>query len=318
MSFESDMLLDRLRLRRKVTVWRVIAFMLALAGLIGGAFWAIGPDRFGASKPHVARLTISGLITGSRETQRLIEDIAKSKDVAAVIVAVDSPGGTTAGSEALHEQIRALAGKKPVVAVVDRVAASGGYIAALGADRIFARGNAVVGSIGVIAQFPNLTKLLDTLGVQMESVRSTPLKAMPSGLEPTTPESRRVLEATVRESYDWFRALVKQRRGLEDKELEAVSDGRIFSGRQGLPLKLIDAIGSEREALAWLEKEKNIAKDLPVRDWERRRRQTIPFLALAGDWARALGFEGLASVLGGHEALLLDGLVSVWQPISQN
>ena len=319
MSFESDMLLDRLRLRRKVTTWRVIAFLLALAGIAAAGVWAAGLERFAGASPHIARLTISGLITGSRETQRLIESIGKSKEVAAVIVVIDSPGGTTSGSEALHDQIRELAAKKPVVAVVNRVAASGGYIAAMGAERIFARGTSIVGSIGVIAQFPNVSKLLDNIGVQMETVRSTPLKAAPSGFEPTSPEARRALESTIRDSYDWFRAMVKERRKLADAELEAIADGRVFSGRQALPLKLIDAIGSEKDAIAWLEKEKRIAKDLPIRDWEQRRPfLSIPFLSQAGGAARALGLESLAQMIGGDDILPLDGLLSVWQPAGQN
>ncbi len=116
----------------------------------------------------------------------------------------------------LHESIRKIAEKKPVVAVVNNLAASGGYIAAMGADRIVARQTSLVGSIGVLFQFPNLSGLLDRVGVKVETVRSTPLKASPSGLEPTSPEAREAVAALVRESYDWFRDMVKTRRGLDE------------------------------------------------------------------------------------------------------
>ncbi len=99
----------------------------------------------------------------------------------AVIVHVDSPGGTTAGSEQLYDSLSRLREKKPLVIVVDSMAASGGYITALAGDHIVAQQTSLVGSIGVLFQFPNVTDLLDKIGVKVESVKSTPLKAAPDG-----------------------------------------------------------------------------------------------------------------------------------------
>ncbi len=166
--------------------------------------------------------------------------------------------------------MRRLAAKKPTVAVVGTMAASGAYIAAIGADHIVSPGNALVGSIGVLFQFPDLSGLLGKVGVKMDSVKSSPLKAEPSGYEPTTPEVRAALASLVEDSYTWFKGLVKDRRGMTDAQLAAVDDGRVFTGRQAIGLKLIDEIGEEREAVAWLERVKKVPHGLPVRDWSTR------------------------------------------------
>jgi protease IV len=239
-----------------------------------------------------------------------------------MVLTISSPGGTTAGSERLFDELRLLAAKKPVVAVVGTMAASGAYIAALGADRIFVQRNSLVGSIGVIIEFPNFSGLLDKIGVQLEEVKSSPLKAAPNGMTPTSEAARAAMAALVADSYDWFKDLVRDRRHLSDEELAQVSDGRVFTGRQSLPLKLADAIGGEREAIAWLEKEKGVAKDLPVRDWRPKTSLGFGLLGSAASFADGLGLTGLASLLKRGEVAgdvqLLDGLVSLWQLPSGN
>ena len=157
--------------------------------------------------------------------------------------------------------------QKPLVVVVDGVAASGGYITAIAADHIIAMETSLIGSIGVLFQYPNVADLLKTLGIKVEEIKSSPLKAAPNGFEPTSPEARAAIEAIVSDSYAWFRGIVKARRHLDDAGLERVADGRVFTGRQGVALKLIDEIGDERAALAWLAKEKNIDPKTPVRDY---------------------------------------------------
>ena len=317
LDWNADYLADRRRLRRKLTFWRAGAFLaLVVAVLVVG--WRVAePGGAGSWQPHVARVSVDGVITGDRPTLDLLDEVAKSR-AAAVIVTIESPGGTTTGAERLYDAIRRVAEKKPVVAVVRGMAASGGYIAAIGADRVFAQGNSLVGSIGVLFQFPNVGKLLDVVGVKMEEVKSSPLKAAPNGMEPTSPEARAALEALVGDSYQWFRDLVKKRRGMTDAELSVVADGRVFTGRQSVPLKLIDAVGSEADAIAWLEGEKGVGKNLPVRDWRPSRR--LGGLGLAGLSASLATLFGLDEVadalrkLGDERATVaLDGLLSVWQ-----
>ena len=161
---------------------------------------------------------------------------------------IDSPGGTTAGSEQLYDSLMRLKAEKPMVVVVDGLAASGGYIAAIGADHIVAQQTSLVGSIGVLFQYPNVTELLKTLGVKVEEIKSSPLKAAPNGFEPTSPEARAAIESIVKDSYAWFRGLVQERRQMDGAALDRVADGRVFTGRQASTLKLIDQLGDERTA----------------------------------------------------------------------
>ncbi|MFM9974750.1 MAG: signal peptide peptidase SppA [Beijerinckiaceae bacterium] len=322
MAMDADTMAERRRLTRKLSLWRVLAVAAGCVAVVGLAVGLLGRSAFTGSSAHLARVTISGVITGDRALLRLLDDVGKSK-ASAVLLVVDSPGGTVPGSEMLHESIRRLAEKKPVVAVVNNLAASGGYIAALGADRIIARQTSLVGSIGVLFQFPNVAQLLDRVGVKVETVRSSPLKANPSGLEPTSPEARAAVNALVLESYDWFKTMVRTRRNLTDTQLAEVADGRVFSGRQAVGLKLIDEVGGEREAVAWLEREKSIPKDTPVRDWRRRSGfEEFGLAGSAGRLLRGLGLEATASVLermaSRSEALTLDGLLAVWQPALEN
>ena len=318
MSSDADLLADRRNLRRKLTLWRLLAVVgVIAAAVVAGLAWT-GRTPGGLTQAHVARVTISGFISGDRRTLDLIKSLEDSR-AAAVLVRIDSPGGTVTGSEALHTALRRLAAKKPTVAVVDGLAASGGYIAALGTDRILAQQTSLVGSIGVLFQFPNVTQLLDTVGVKFEAVKSSPLKAAPSGYEPTSPEARAALQQVVDDNYNWFKQLVRDRRHLADPEVAVVSDGRVHSGRRAVALKLVDGIGGEGDAIAWLESERGLAKDLPIRDWRRRNESSSYGLWSASEaLARAAGLEALATIIARAAeqpiGLRLDGPLALWQP----
>lgn len=306
MSLEADAIAARRALRRKVTFWRVAASVIFV-----GAIAALGLSsggQGGAFNDHIARIRIEGLITGDTKTLELIEELEDEARVKAVIVRIDSPGGTTAGSEAVYEALSALQKKKPVVAVMDTVAASGGYIAALPADHIVARGNTITGSIGVIFSWPDMSKLLDTLGVKMEEIKSGELKAAPSPYAPLTPEVRDVTQAMVTDGYDWFTGLVAERRKLTQNEVRKLADGRVYSGRQALAVKLIDQLGGEREGLAWLQTNRNMTQGLDVVDYDPAKP------SLADDFGLSSLIPGLIQKVLIPERLSLDGLQSVWHP----
>jgi protease IV len=322
MSLDADQIVDRRRMRRKLTFWRVAAIVLAVlavlaiaAGRRGGGF--ITDETSGA----IARITIDGLIRSDAERVRALDRLARSQ-AKAVIVHINSPGGTTAGSEELYNSLTRVKDKKPMVVVVDGLAASGGYITAIASDHIVSQETALVGSIGVLFQFPNVGELLGKIGVSMEEIKSSPLKAAPNGFEPTSPAAHDAIAALVTDSYDWFRNLVKTRRGLDDAGLKAVDDGRVFTGRQGIPLKLVDELGDEKTAIAWLAKEHNIDPATRVRDYELNRRLSdLPFLRTATRTALdAVGLDRLARDFdqwGGVETvdeLNLDGLLALWHP----
>jgi protease-4 len=320
-SFDADQIVDRRRIRRKLTFWRVLTVLVAVAGIAALTYALVPRNTALPGANYIARIKIEGLIRGDQERVEALDRLGKSS-AKAVIIHVDSPGGTTAGAEQLYDSLMQLKQKKPTVVVVDGLAASGAYIAALASDHIVARDTSLVGSIGVLFQFPNFTELLKTVGVQVESIKSSPLKAAPNGFEPTSPEARAAIESIVLDSYAWFKNLVRTRRSMDESQLARVSDGRVFTGRQGLPLKLIDEIGDEKTAVAWLAKENKIDPSTPVRDYKLEPRfGDLPFLHVAAVAVlRSVGLGALAqrlrtwSSIQAVERLNLDGLLALWAP----
>ena len=323
MSLDADLIVDRRRIRRKLTFWRVVAVLIAIVAIVGLA--ASVTKRGGgmtAGGDYIARIQITGLIRNDQERVEALERLSKASAAKAVIVHIDSPGGTTAGSEQLHTALKGVAAAKPMVVVVDGLAASGGYIAAMSADHIVAQETSLVGSVGVLFQFPNFTDVLKTVGIKVEEIKSSPLKAAPNGYEPTSPEARAAIESLVKDSYAWFRGMVKDRRKMDDATLETVTDGRVFTGRQGVNLKLVDELGNEKTAIAWLAKEKGLKADTPVKDWDLKPRfSDLSILHLTAALAlEAVGANALAQrveawgSLQAVEKLNLDGLLALWHP----
>jgi protease-4 len=326
MSLDSDVIVDRRRIRRKLTFWRVAAALIAIAAIIAVAVIAAPGGRTGLTAAgSIARINIEGLIRSDQERVEALERLEKSQ-AAAVIVHINSPGGTTAGSEQLYDALTRLKAKKPLVVVVEGLAASGGYITAIAADHIIAQQSSLVGSIGVLFQFPNFSELLKTVGVKVEEVKSSPLKAAPNGFEPTSPEARAALDSLVKDSYAWFRGLVKERRAMDDAQLEKVADGRVFTGRQAVDLKLIDQLGDEKAAVAWLVAQKGVKADLPVRDYKLAPRfGDLTFLRTAAAITLdALGLSAVArqieqtGVAQAADSLGLEGMLALWHPAGAN
>jgi protease IV len=326
MSLDSDVIVDRRRIRRKLTFWRVMAALVAVAAVVSLGMLAMPGER-GTFTPlgSIARVHIDGLIRSDADRVQALERLENSNS-AAVVVHINSPGGTTAGSEQLYDALVRLKAKKPMVVVVEGLAASGGYITAIAADHIVAQQTSLVGSIGVLFQIPNFTDLLKTVGVKVEEVKSSPLKAAPNGYEPTSPEARAALDSLVKDSYAWFRGLVKERRGMDDALVEKVADGRVFTGHQAVDLKLIDQIGDEKTAVAWLVAQKGVKSGLPVRDYKLAPRfGDLTFLRAAASIALdALGLSSAARQIeqaGVTQAvgrLGLEGMLALWQPAGTN
>lgn len=273
----------RRKWRRSAFIWGfVVAGVLALiiaAIARGGAGWPSGP--------HIAHITVEGIIYDDPDRYNMLLDLRDSEDVKAVFVEIASPGGTTVGSEALFEQLREIGETRPIVAVMGEVAASGGYIAALGADHIIARGNTLTGSIGVIMEYPDVSALLGRVGVEFRTVRSSDLKGEPAPYRPPSDESVAVQQALIDDSYAWFRSLVAERRGLEGSALELASDGRVFTGRQALEAGLVDALGGPEQGLDWLDEQNGDFKDMPLKRWELAPPETgiwAAFSSLSGFW----------------------------------
>src|SRR5260221_6660107 len=155
MTLDADQIVDRRRLRRKLSFRRVAAFVLLALVVLGVIGTVGGREMFSAlAPPQIARITISGFISDDRDQTDLFDRLAAADAVKGVIVAIDSTGGATSGGEALYEGLRNLAAKKPTVAAVGTFGASAAYMAAIATDHIVARRTSITRSIGVIFQFP--------------------------------------------------------------------------------------------------------------------------------------------------------------------
>ena len=264
--FERDLYEERRRKWRRSGFWRGIGLMLLLIG--GVLWWALSQEKSQfPTGPHIARVSIDGIITQDRYREQVLAIIAADDDVKAVIVWINSPGGTVVGSEILYESLREIAAKKPVVAQMAGVAASGGYITALGADYIVARSNTVTGSVGVIMEYPDVSGLLEQVGVQMQVMRSSEIKGGVSPFRTANPEEVAAQEAMIEETYQWFKNLVAERRNLSDSALDDVTTGGVFSGRRAVENGLVDALGGDAAARDYLESVTQTLSGLTVEDW---------------------------------------------------
>ncbi|MBM3536354.1 MAG: signal peptide peptidase SppA [Alphaproteobacteria bacterium] len=300
---DPDSLVDRRRLKRQVTGWRFAAVVAAVAAIAA----AVGRFELLGGEDHVALVQVSGIIVDDQDRTRTIKRIGDEAGVKALIVRIDSPGGTVVGGESLFRHLRTVAEKKPVVAVLGEVAASGGYMVALAADHIVAREGTLTGSIGVIMQSTDITGLLAKLGIEAEAIKSGPLKAVPSPLERLSDEGRAATRRLVDDMHQMFTAMVAERRGLPLPRATELADGRVFTGRQARAAGLVDTIGGEEEARQWLT-ERGISRRLPSRKIQIERDDDFwPSLVRSA-------IQGVTGKTYLSERLTLDGLVALWHP----
>jgi protease-4 len=316
MTAEIDTVLDRRRLRRRLTVWRSLAIAAAVLALF--AIGLSGDQWSSLGSKQIARVSISGTITEDRDQLELLKKIADSDNAAALLVYVNSPGGTTTGGEALFAALREVAKKKPVVAQFGTVAASAGYIVGLAADHIVTRANTITGSVGVLIQWPEVSEALSKLGVKFNEIKSGDLKAVPSPFEPLNADGQKVTQAMIDEGFRWFLGLVEQRRGVKADAIPGLNRGRVFTGREAVQLKLADSIGGEEEAVEWLRTERKIDKSLKVVDWKVPAAGSLGLFSSIGE-AAASFFNNttLGQMLARDPSLSglgLDGFISVWHP----
>ncbi len=295
-----DYLIDRRRLKRRLSLWRFLAIVAVIGAIV--AAWG----RFGGalSGDRIVRVDIDGVIVRDDRWIETIEALGRDSSVRAVLFRINSPGGTVAGGESLYRAVIELGEKKPVVALMDGLATSAAYMVAIAADRIYAHETTLTGSIGVVMQTAEITRLLDILGITPRAFKSGELKASPNPMEPVTPAAVVAMQAIIDETYASFRNIVLVRRQLDAAAEAAFSDGRVFTGKRAREIGLIDAIGGQREAVAWLERERTLPEGLPVHE--------IDLHGRVGDLLDRV--VGLARKTILSERLTLDGMVSVWQP----
>lgn len=300
MALDPTVIIDRLRLKRRLKFWRIVA-LISIVGAILVTIGRLSESRFGN---QIARLDVSGIILRDTARNDAIRAVANDDSVKALVVTIDSPGGTFVGGEALYNNLRTVAAKKPVVAIMGGTATSAAYMAAIGADYIVARNGTLTGSIGVIMQTADITGLLEKLGIKPETMKSGSLKAQPNPMEPFSPAAREAMQTVIRDLYNIFVNMIMERRGLEHDKVRALADGRVFTGHQAKANGLIDVIGAEGQARQWLADSHGVGTDLKIEDVEIKNNYN-PWLRMISSIAEKTLFS---------ERLRLDGVLSLWHP----
>ena len=303
MPLTADQLIDRKRLKSRLAAWRLIA-LLSVFG--AAAFYAgRGAIITPVTGEYIAEIGIEGVLEDDRERDAMLKELAESPYVKAVIVRLDSPGGTAVAGEEIYLGLRAIAAQKPVIGVMRTLCASACYMAALGTDAVIAREGTLTGSIGVLMQSVEISRLADKLGITPITVKSGPYKDVPSLGEPFTETQREVVAAAVNDAYDHFIRLIIERRKFDDATARNLADGRVYTGNQAFRLRLIDGIGGQEEALDWLQKQHKISPKLEVREVE----PNAPIPSLFENLRQYTGIKFLE-----NSTIGLDGLVSIWHP----
>lgn len=225
-----------------------LIIILVIVGVIARIFFVMsGGDSDVVMKDTIAVVRLDGIILNTDSLVQRLKKLDKNPRIKGVIMEVNSPGGAVAPSQLLYRTIMKM--KKPVYAVMETLAASGAYYASVAADRIYALESTTTGSIGVIMEYSNIKGLLDKIGIKSVVFKSGEMKDVPSATRDLTENEKQYLQSTITDFYGQFFRDVLKRRKIGEAELRKLADGRVFSGRQAVKLKLIDRIGTRDEAI---------------------------------------------------------------------
>jgi protease IV len=257
----ADILMHRDILLSRLKKWKLLFFISCFVAIF--SFSNFKPGSHNHSE-YIAKIEIEGVIDYNPYLIDELKKIEKDQKVKALILFIDSPGGTTYAGEEIFETIKKIRKNKPVVAVLGTVAASGGYMVALASDYIIARNMTITGSIGVLSQNFEMTNLAERIGIKLESFKSSPLKAAPNPFEKTDEAVKQAEMQVINDSFEIFLKMLMSERKMTKEKAMSIANGKIFIGKRAKENNLIDAIGGLEEANLWLEKEKKLSKDMPV------------------------------------------------------
>jgi protease-4 len=197
----------------------------------------------------VGIVSIEGAIFSSKKAVKELDEFAERKDIKAIVLRINSPGGSVAPTQEIYEKVKTLRGIKPVIASVGAVAASGGYYTALECEKIVANRGSVIGSIGVILEYPVAVDLLKKIGLRFETVKSGEVKDMGNPTREVTKRDREVFQSVINDLHRQFLNAVVEGRSLDKSIVEPLADGSVFTGEQALHLGLIDILGTFENAI---------------------------------------------------------------------
>jgi protease-4 len=204
---------------------------------------------FGFGGDRIAVMKIEGTIVESESVIEKIIKFRKNKNVKALILRINSPGGIVAPPQEIYEEVKKTCKEKKVIVSVESVAASGGYYIACAADTIIANPGTLVGSIGVMIPLENIGELLQKIGVSSAVIKSGKYKDIGSMTRPMTKDEEAVLQELIDDTYNQFVDVVAEGRGLTREQVLQIADGRVFTGAQALQLGLVDELGNLQDAI---------------------------------------------------------------------
>ena len=243
-----DLLRRPFRKRHPIIFWGLILLLAVGIGLFGAA---LGSNGLMGGK-RMALVSVSGPIMNVESTLEWIRKVERDPTVAGVLLRVDSPGGGAAASQELYNALTALAQKKPVAVSMGSLAASGGLMVSMAGTRVFANASTVTGSIGVRMDIPQLQGLMGKIGVGQETITTAPFKDAGSYMRPLNPDQREYFKKVLDDMHQQFVDIVAQGRHMEHARAAALASGKIFTGREAVQLGLVDELGGQEAALAWL------------------------------------------------------------------
>jgi len=274
---------------------KLVVAVLVLASLISFLFQALLKGKLsGLPKEKVAVVKIYGVIKSPDKTVKVLDELQREPKVKAVVLRIDSPGGVVGACQEIYEKVKKLKEFKPVVVSMGSVAASGALYISVGASKVVANPGTITGSIGVIIQSYNVKELAQKLGVKVVTVKSGKFKDLLNPFREPDPQSLKVLQELIDDSYRQFVKAVAEGRGLKVEEVMKFADGRVFSGKRAKELGLVDELGGLDRAV---ELAKELGKCPKAQVWEVKEKKGLVERLLGEGSSEAL--NNLIGVLSG-------------------
>ena len=272
----SDKILEKRTLSKQLFIWRVVAIVM-----IAAIFFLIySKTKNFKNRPYIASISIFGEIFENHIREKKLAELAEDPRIKAVMIHISSPGGTSYGGESLYNSILDIKRKKPVVVVMGTLATSAAYMAALGSDHIIARNSTITASIGAIFMSPEFSELAKKLGVNFIVLKKGKLKADPLPFNgPINKEAKQMINSLLDNQYNMFFEMIVKHRKISKNKLAVIADGRIVTGSQAFEYGLIDQIGAEKEAYAWLASKSINVKALKTQEVSLYRSEGIGLLS---------------------------------------